>query len=229
MSTLSEQVQAWLSEPGDYHTGLELLKKSGFSGFMLTILNRGDDAYTRTKLAAELTGWLNSRTEPAQESPDGRHRPIDTEIGGGVTSGTYVSTEQIPRIFPVQVRQLQDRAYSLMDERSELKAKLRALMNDPEQQGVRRDAAFRILAIGKALDDIYAKIDFYEQYGYLPPEQEPAADQDDRARLMSVRTYVSRYRAKLKKPGLTADQRAETEELLKRYEDEKQLLERKLT
>lgn len=215
MSTLAEQIQAWLSEPGDYHTGLELLKKSGFSGFMLTILNRGDDAYTRTKLAAELTGWLNSRTEPVTEP---ELPPATGKLPG----------EQITRIFPVQVRQLQDRAYNLMDERTELKAKLRALMDDPDQQGIRRDAAFRILAIGKALDDIYAKIDFYEQSGYLPLDQDTPADQDDYARLMSVRTYVSRYRAKLKKPGLTADQRAEVMELLKKYEDEKAILDRKL-
>ena len=213
MKTLLDNIQTWLQEQADYDTGLALLEQTGFSGFVLNVLKKGADAYTRRRLATELTTWLNSRSEPVSPPAE----PIN------------VGTLPDPvRVYPAAIRELQQTAYSLMDERAELKAQLRALMTDPGAQPVRRDAAFRILAIGKQLDSLYAQIDFFEQYGYLAPSQEPEADQDDHARLMSVRTYVSRYRTKLKKPGLTPTQRQEAEKLLKDYEDEKKLLERKL-
>lgn len=115
-----------------------------------------------------------------------------------------------------------------MDERAEAKSWLRAMIDSDTPQEDLRDRAFRIKAITRELDEIYSQLNFFDEYGYLPPvADDPAQEVDDHATLLNIRTYVSRYRAKVKTAKTTAAREA-AQALLDQYEAEKNRLEKKL-
>lgn len=221
---LFERINAWLTAADDYEAGLALLRETGYSGFALTVLMMGEDAHNRKRLDDELRKWvmLNPQTRI----------PVTVALDYGVPDAKVIVVPAVkPASEPMAVMDLRQRTYQLLDERAELKARIRARMDDEgaAAQGERRDWAFRIKAITRELDELYSQIDFYAQYGYLPPvATDPTVDVDDTAQLLNVRSYVSRYKAKLKKKNLTPEQRQSYQKLLTDYEHEKQRLELKL-
>ena len=86
-----------------------------------------------------------------------------------------------------------------------------------------KDWAYRILDIRDELDKIYGRKDFFDQYGYLPE----AASLDAEAtpaqlmkRMLTVRTYVTRYKTIVNRLPI-GDAKYETNrQLLRRYTSE---------
>ncbi|WP_234733240.1 hypothetical protein [Tellurirhabdus bombi] len=205
---LPQRIQAWLDDPEDYEAGLLLLKETGPSSFLMGILARGADTFTRAKLQDALQKALDSIPAPASDpTPQGETKPVNTQA----------------------VTDLELAAFRLMDERGELKARIRARQDDDTAQELRRDWAFRILAIGTEIDDIYSRIAFFRQYGYFPPDKTAGVERDAQATLRNVTTYVSRYKGKLGKLKPNDPQYQPTLALLQRYQDEKRLLELQLS
>ncbi|RYC69760.1 hypothetical protein [Spirosoma sordidisoli] len=253
---LTDQITAWLTSPDDYDTGLQLLRKTGYSSFTLTVLSMGADVYNRQRLETELRTWLEKQNtiRPAAGStaPGPTRYAVDSSVpltvamdfvpgphqAGPRQAGAQIVVHE-PAIGktavhqpaePDRAGQLRKQAGQLLDERAELKAQLRARMDEGNSDALmaaRLPLALRVKAITRQLDDIYGQLDFLDQNGYLPLATDPAVEVDDRAALMNVRSYVSRYRAKLKK-DLTPEQRQSAVQLLQQYEAEKQRLELKL-
>lgn len=236
---LRESISSWLSAPDDYQAGLSLLKQTGYSGFTLTILAMGDDAYNRTRLEKELRAWLE-KNQPAS-LPAGEPGRAFVELARLEPLVTEFSTirspvlAEIPKnqttgIEPAAVLELRAQTYQLLDERTELKANLRAGMDQGNSEAImleRLPKAIRIKQITRLLDEHYSRLDFYEQQGYLPTT-EAVVDQDDTVELYNVRSYVSLYKGKLKKKNLTPEQRQRYSQLLEEYSRRKQQLETKL-
>ncbi|WP_128544075.1 hypothetical protein [Larkinella soli] len=204
---LEENVRTWLQQPQDYSAGLALVRQAGIlSFFTLRLLERGADAYTRSRLQQELTAWLVGR-------------PASTPVGKVTVA--LPATEDL-------LRPLEAESYQLMDERSELKAHLRATQEDDTALEARRLWAYRILAITRQLDELYSRMDFAREHGYLPLENDEE-EVSETQQLLNLRTYISRYQGKLRRPGLSPDQQQKYQALLDQYRAEKQRLERKLT
>lgn len=228
---MHDQINAWLLEPTDYAEGLQLLMATGRTGIVIKTLSMGEDAYTRNRLEAELQKWV---AEPQIVLPIGPATgstakqsiaPITLSLDYGISNAQPVMS-QVEQDGKVTV--IRDQTYDLLNERAELKARIRAFAGDDSKHEQRRDWAFRILSIGEQLDELYSRLDFFNQYGYMPPKDAPEANPDDTAALMNMRSYVSRYQAKLRKTNLTPKQRQSAEEKLKQYSDEKARLELKL-
>jgi hypothetical protein len=198
--TLGKRIRNWLNDPADYAVGIALLRETGkVSAFLMGLLERSDDEWNRARLIQELEPY--AAAEPGTDAPE------------------------TPTEKPAPVLALEGQAGRLMDERVELKAGLRALAENETAAERRRVMALRVLAIGRELDGVYGQLRFWQEYGYLPVERDPDVDADERATLLNVRTYVSRYKRKLGKLQPTSTAYAETEKLLKHYEAEKARLE----
>lgn len=227
---LNENVKAWLDAPDDYPAGLALLRETGYAGFTLTILSMGEDAYNRTRLETELSQWLTAQQDVLRSTPAA---PFQTEFNSeAIIPKFQTSTPEIPKIpTSSPVDSLQKQIYALMDERSEAKAWLRAkidLGNSDEACAHRLPKAIRIKQITRLIDELYSQIHFYQQHGYLlPGKDDPAVVVDDTTALLNARSYVSRYKNKLKNKKLTPEQRQSAEKLLNQYSDEKNRLETK--
>lgn len=236
---LPNQINAWLTDPVDYDAGLLLLRQTGYrnggpTSFVLTVLAMGDDAYNRNRLETELRKWLRSGDPAAPSLPTN----LDTDLPSAIqlSKKPTIAPVAAPEMSKISAKTdtqimggLMSRRGQLLDERADLKARIRAVMDDETRQTDRRDWAFRIKAVTRDLDELYSQLDFFDEYGYLPPSAaDPAVIVDDQTLLLNVRTYVSRYRAKVKKAKTDAE-RQSAQILLDQYEVEKKRLETKLT
>ncbi len=201
---LRDGILAWISDAGSYERGLALLVQTGYSGVVLSVLQRGENSYTRSKLETCLADWLASNAPVAR---------------------TVVSLQLTP--VGKKLNELQAQAFALMDQRGELKARIRAVADRDDAQGDRRDWAMGIKQLTRDIDAVYEQQDFLDEHGYLPPMtvQETATVTDDLATLMNVRTYISRYRSKLK-AAKTDQARANAQKMLEHYEAERDRLEK---
>lgn len=234
---LLQNVNAWLTNSDDYQAGLALLRETGFkSAFTLSILESGDDAYNRTRLETELRKWamlnpsewitvtipqLREMVKPAENV-----LPVVDDIIPGVKQNSAKAEK------PVGVLDIEQRIGSLMDGRSDAKASLRALEhlgNDEAACAQRLPFAQTVKQNTRMIDELYSQLDFFGEHGYLPPlATDPALVVDETAELLNMRSYVSRYRGKLRKKNLTPEQRQSYTDLLNQYTAEKERLERKL-
>ncbi|GAB2571861.1 hypothetical protein [Spirosoma areae] len=233
---LTENINTWLLASDEYQAGLELLRQTGFTGIALTALSMGEDAYTRRRLETELRKWVDGQKNVSPIASAQSCYPKDNSVPVNPTIPALAAPEipeiPTPATEPVAVAAIRTQIYQLMDERAEAKAWLRAkaeLGNTDEAAAERLPHAIRIKTITRQIDELYSRLDFFNQHGYLPPSaNDPAVIVDDQAALLNARSYVSRYKAKLKKT-LTPEQRQAAEALLRQYSEEKDRLERKLS
>lgn len=218
--TLRTNIITWLDEPdAPYQRGHALLQETNTSAFLQSIL-RVENAYNRTRLQQELSRCLS--TAPVQPDPPTPILPLTPLISAPAAP---IATPGVTQ--PVAGVALERLAQQLMNERTELKARLRAQAADPAQAEQRRIDALRILSIGRTLGEVYSQLNFLREHGYLPLDT-PGIERDDRAQLLNLRSYVSRYKALLKKRPEGHPRHAETLQLLSGYEAEKNRLELKL-
>lgn len=173
MTETIDTLTAWLQKP-DYAQGLELYEQLLGETWLLSMLRQGPDDYNRQKLYQALEETLGELTV--------QHQTQLSAYPGTLTS------------------QLEE-AKLLMDERTILKERLRGLHcagNPGNEQS--REWVFRILQIKELLDGIYGRQRFYDQHGYLPEDtlvDSALTPADLLARRNTVRTYITKYEAKL--------------------------------
>ncbi|MEZ0485426.1 hypothetical protein [Fibrella aquatica] len=176
-------IQAWLDQANpDYNAGLELLKQTGLDPASLTgrLLQRGSDSFTRVKLSDALTKALAS----IAPLPAPVIAPVDTPA--------------VPAPASLQKPVLNLGIPPLLNERSEAKAQLRAILADEGKDDPRRVLALRIKAITRELDALYN------------PREEPAPEP---MKLLNVRASVSRYRKRVREATDPAKKEAAQQQL----------------
>jgi hypothetical protein len=195
---VADAIREWVETGGSYARGLALLETRGGCGeVLLEVLRRGEDSYTLKKLTE-----LLATAGPSE----------------GVVCADVADVPSVPARSEMARRELQQQAYALMDERSDLKSRIRAVAEDEARQDDRRTWAFRIKALTRDIDTVYDRLAFLDAYGYLPLDR-PDLDTtpaDDRAALLNVRTYVSRYKKKVAEAKTDA-QRVAAEAKLDEY------------
>lgn len=236
-----ETITSWLSENGDYDAGLELLKATGYTGFALTILSMGDDAYNRTRLEKELRTWCEGQhTVSMQQALPGSDPPmvaknslvpLTVAIDFAKPDSSLVISRQAPARMEAAdpVAGLKRQIGQLMDQRNEAVAWLRHsehLGNDESAQAQRRPYAYQVKQITCQIDELYSQIDFYQEHGYLPLLA-PVESIDERSHLLNIRSNVSRYKKRLAQKNLTPEQRQAYQAKYDQYMAEKQRLETK--
>ncbi|WP_028665619.1 hypothetical protein [Runella zeae] len=111
---------------------------------------------------------------------------------------------------PEQVKEWRRATKSLMNERAALKAQLRVV--DKEE---RKTKAFQILEISDTLDDLFGRIDLYEQQGHLY-QPIPVVESPLR-RFLNLRSYISRTKKQLI-AAILPDDIAKLQKKLEKYE-----------
>ncbi|UHG93444.1 hypothetical protein [Spirosoma oryzicola] len=237
-----ERITSWLTSSGDYEAGLILLRETGYTGFALSVLDMGEDAYTRNRLETELTAWCNKQNSMLQPGPDlsplaakqsSAPLAVSMDYGSGSNSVVVVTTNPLrvetpPTDEPEAVQSIRRQIFQLMDLRTDAKAWIRAnehLGNSEAAQIQRRPYAYQVKRLTLQLDELYSQLDFFTQYGYLPQPIEQ--DVDQRSLLLNTRSYVSRYKGYLKKKNLTPEQRQSYQVQYDLYLARKQQLELK--
>ncbi|QIP16809.1 hypothetical protein G8759_31290 [Spirosoma aureum] len=173
MQETIDSLTAWLAEP-DYNQGLQLYEQLIGSGFVLSMLQAGEDEYNSLRLSVALQTRLEELlAEQAQQASQ----------------------------YPASLADQLERAKLLMDERTILKERLRAQYQRGVMYSAdSHQWAFRILAIKEELDAIYGRRRFYDAHGYLPEAAQldtGLSPADLLKRRNSVRTYITKYQQTL--------------------------------
>lgn len=232
---LRQSIGAWLLNPDNYPAGLALLQQTGLTGFTMGILTKGEDAYTRTRLEAELRKWVEKQNNVLPPAPAAARLSEENSVVPDISTKAPIipKNQSRPDQEPDAVLQIRKQIYQLMDQRADSKASLRAmerLGNDDTACAARLPHALGVKRITRQIDELYSRLAFFETNGYLPPlASDAAVIVDDQTALLNARSYVSRYKAKLKKKTLTPEQRESAQKLLLQYTAEKQRLELKLS
>jgi hypothetical protein len=225
INPMLDRITTWLTTAGDYNAGLSLLRKTGYTGFALSVLDMGEDAYTRTRLENELQTWLQKNVS-LQQDPEPIILPMVTEQ----SSAPVIITQ--PADQPAGIDQVWKEINGLMDLRTEAKAWLRAnehLGNGEAAQALRRPYAYQVKQVTRQIDELMSQVAFFEQYGYLPSPISDDPDVDERALLLNIRSNVSRHKRWLKDPNLTPEQRQAYQAKYNHYLAQKLQLELKLS
>lgn len=175
----------WLKNTSDYQKGVDILQQLGCDGFTLMLLQASNDSHNKGILYDEIAKKIDA-IEPSSIGLQTSRIGDDLEIDPDVIFKP--NTESFDFKF--------DEVKQLLDERSELKAKLRFLAKDDKKQEERKTIAFRILEITAALDKIEDDKVFFQQFGYLPsgliePDDDPV---NLKKRQSTLRTYLTRYK-----------------------------------
>jgi len=199
-----DQLNDWLDKPV-YDQGVLLYEKLIGTGFVLSMLKSGADDYNRNTLTQALTA---KRDELATQQ------------------------QELTERYPEELTASLDVAGLLMDERTALKERLRMRLNEGVTDSVHhKDWAFRILEIRDELGAIYGRKEFFDQHGYLPDVASLDAEATPAQlmkRLLTVRTYVTRYKKIVNRLPI-GDAAYETNlQLLKRYTSEQHELHQQL-
>jgi len=194
----------WLESPADYPAGLSLFKQLSDNRALIRLLEKREDRFNREKLQSELKKAVDAHQVLADQRETEKPDLLKDE-----------STE----------------AGRLMDERAELKAKLRFLAEKADGQPERKTIAFKILDITRRLDQIFTTKEFYDEHGYLPSGKLEVGDDpvELKSRELTLRTYVTRYTAGVAKARKSKSDKLQRQlELLKKYKEELDVVRKKL-
>jgi len=178
----------WLTNTSDYNKGVQILQQLGCDSFTMMLLKAANDSHNKSILYDEIAKILDAiETTSIGLQEDTPQHPIYFDTGTQV-----VELKQSTH----NVGFLHNNIKDLLDERTELKAKLRFLAKDNAKQEDRKNIAFRVLEITSALDKIEDDNNFFQTFGYLPsgliePDDEPV---NLKKRQTTLRTYLTRYK-----------------------------------
>lgn len=235
------QAAAWkISE--DYTEGLRLWKQRYGENVIYKMLCMGPNAFNRERM---LNGLMDGVVEhvdqvqpPKPENPDIDQVKDDIEGLDSEVSDLHYKIEQLEEKIdelsganlvpdpkplgradePEEIKKMRKTTHGFMDERTALKQHLRDLP-DPERRADRKVAALRILAITDELDILFAKLDYFKEYGRVPEQIVIEEDtiQYPKAYL-NARTYVSKTLRKIAETS-SPERKKKLEALLKKWQD----------
>lgn len=188
-------IAEWLAEPNPpYHIGILLYKRHG-SGTLLSLFESGENSFTRTKLRDELKKILQAKPYPVTG------KKIILEINAN------------PKEQPKQPKQPDDVLKPIIElknisfkEMAAIHATLAKLPSDEARLG----AVIKIDELDTLIDHCWYQIDFYNEHGHLPPDEDIADVKTigDVVKLSkNVPTYISKINARLADPKMGDDDR----------------------
>ena len=225
---MNEEILTWLKGSLDYETGVVLYEKYGTS-FSLKRLHRmnGNTKSTMLSITYELSGLVKNAPPPRR-------------VNIPIHSPAPVPVRPQPKITPVkegrrpntpEVDALKEEVIGLLKIRDQLHATLEHV-----KKTQRAKDAKMIQVISEDIARIYDRLDHYEKHGVLPGKAIPAGakkviemtEVELIKRQDNLRTYLSRYKRKLKSVKTPA-KRQEYRQLLDKYQLELNDVEKRLT
>jgi len=210
---VSNDIQHWLTIGGSFADGLELLERCGN-----TAAKRILSQYLRfhfvpatamDQLTQALRAYLiqNPAAELTQPAEPARKKSTDSET------------------LPTAVQQLYSKAKSLLKERDAHRAQLLMMVDHADQYGDqdRYLQADAIMEIQEEIDELYQRIEAYQETGTIPEQdirQQVVRDTVDKMnRINSLRSAISRLQKRVAKlPEGHERTQLETELLAKQVE-----------
>lgn len=210
------EIKSWLNSDRDYSTGLNILKRYSNSP-MLVLLSKGEDAFNKKKL----TQLIYTSLEEFE-----KHLPVGPEV-------THKND-----LYPKQDNKATTKIISLTAERKALYIEVNHLKSKtiytPEGDGL-KDLAFEIVKKWQRIDEIWSIIDNYNETGELPQDAREVLVEkyNDPIKLKqqqsNLRSNISKIAKKIKAAGSDAKRIEELIDRKKKFEDELNVVELKLS
>lgn len=191
---LALQTRQW-AENEDYTQGLRLWAQRYGENIGYKALCMGPNDFNRAKMRRMLLDGLPDSTP---EQPR-----VATPVAVEAIRSKPTETPKKPNSpqTPPEVVAWRAAASQHMDERTLLKQRLRELP-DPAKRAERATTAGRIVELTEALDELFGRIGYWEQWGRVPSTEVPAQAEPPTTyprEYLNLRTYVSRSEKKLLK------------------------------
>lgn len=218
-----DSIRNWFNGSQHYGIGVALYQVHGKDSALKEALKQGESPYRRRRLTEALKLILDA-TLTAESIPTSAAKAQETKPAVPTTPTKSADTHS-----HTQPEHDKDPYYTkwnpLFKEKQHLRSRLDMVETDEERGAM----AFRVLELEREIKNYWDLRDYFLKNGVHKPEVtgQPEQVTDHNAltgRLMTVRTYISKAKGKLKKnPN---DFKATTR--LKEYQDELELLESKL-
>jgi hypothetical protein len=189
-------VSDWVNNPDRQYTdGVLLFKRNVKDPAMLAMFESGENSMTRRKL-------LEAIRQIAQ--PNKIISPIIDDTPIPLNPKKKIASESKPAAVAA-IELLKGISFKEM---SSLHAQLTVFKSDRE----RLDAQHRIVELKSLVDECWYKLDYYRDYGVLPPETEEVSIKTIRDVVQlskNIPTYFTKINAKLKREDLTETEEAD--------------------
>lgn len=188
-----ESIRDWLNGSRNYNVGVSLYAVYGNNDSLLECLQQGESKFRAEKLLQHLRAIY----EAQKPTPVVIEKRIDA-FPEKVTTTT--ERDELPKIVTKEADPYKDKWMPLYKEMQSLRARL-CLYPTAEERG---EAAFKILELERKCRYWWQRRQYFQENGVEMPEDNesppPFADKNMLIeRRNNFRTYVSRYRGKLKK------------------------------
>lgn len=220
-------INDWLNGSRNYSDGVALYSIHGKSNVLKRLFVRSENAYNVAKLAEELEGINLTTSVPvvvSKPNPSGKKRDI-FNIKSFQPKQEHTIAPVDLTTAPLELKRLDQERRLKFQQAAELKSAL--------DNGQFRTKAERLKALiiihenfygNRGIQEIWRRIDYWRKHGqFVPFSDKEVLEPIDRnkvhKRLMTVRTYETRYRNNPEKKHLFEKYRAE------RIELEQQLME----
>jgi uncharacterized coiled-coil DUF342 family protein len=189
-------VSDWVNNPDRQYTdGVLLFKRNVKDPAMLAMFESGENSMTRRKLLEA----LREASKPAQV--------IEITIDGSKKK-TIPANQPVNRTKTDAVTAIEQLKGISFKEMAALHAQLTTFKTDRE----RYEAQHRIVELKSLVDECWYKLDYFQQYGVLPPETEDVSIKTIRDVVQlskNIPTYFTKINAKLKREDITEEESAE--------------------
>lgn len=186
-------IAEWLESDRHYHTGLLLLEKNSVNRSLISILKTGENSFTRAKLVQALQDLVTTKGK------------VKIKINIDDRPAIKVRQECTSKSELLFLTEKKNLAFKEM---ASLHAKLKELPSDIE----RYNHQVRILELDSQIDDLWHKIDYFNEHGHLPPdenEQPINTIRDVVNAFKNIPTYISKINTRLKNEELSDEDRDE--------------------
>jgi hypothetical protein len=196
-----DDLRQWLNNGRHYDDGVALLIKYCTDAKLKRLYTTESASdFKKTRLLQELQtiyqGVVDTSVKRAVVIP-----PTGGTEGGGVEGVAFTNPTKWPQEMDEVVKALFEQWKPLFSERNDLCSRLDAIARAGDENKTGK-MAHRILDLDDAVDDLYAKRDYYLQHGKLPQAKQPRKMAVDPIKMAVVlknhERYVREFKRKLK-------------------------------
>jgi hypothetical protein len=214
-----EAINDWLNGSRNYSEGVELYTKHGASAVLKDLFAKSQNSYTERKLAEELEKINISTPAPAiaaKPNPSGRKRDL-LNISAFKPKEEHTFKPVDLSTAPKGLQELDALRKAKFQQAAELKSQLDNDVFKTDEERLEAIITIQDNFYGyKGIQEIWKRIDYWKKWGHFIPFGDDATEDskqmtidEARKRLMSVRTYESRYKKKPDKQELYNQYHAE--------------------
>ena len=239
---METQINKWLLEDGPYYTGIDLLRQVCGKQRLISLLSKRESPKNRAKLKYELSkhtnleyhvkekqeiiqpSIINDRKNEAKESESSsisKSQRKHVQSTHGQNTSVLLPDGRVDNIeFGTDLSSIKQKLISNRNSLYKQRAHFHGQLHIASTKPKRFELAKKIMTIQPKIDNANRHIKYIELTGSIPPELKIMQyDAATFQRIDNIRTYISRYKKKLKQATET-DKINRYQLLLDKYKQE---------